>query len=333
MAYESERAAAVAAVEAACRLCRRVQESLVPADRLLKEDRSPVTVADFGAQAVINSLLERSFHDVPIVAEETARALREEGNEAVREAVAEHVAAVLPGLGAAAAMAAIDRGGYAGGESGRFWTVDPIDGTKGFLRRDQYAVALALVEEGEVVLGVLGCPCLPLSLEEPEGQAGCLFVAVRGEGAFTRALEGGAERAIRVDAVTDPARAVICESVEGAHSSHSDAARIAERLGVAVPSVRMDSQCKYAVLARGEASVYLRLPTRADYREKIWDHAAGALVIREAGGKVTDVTGARLDFTRGRTLEANRGIVATNGALHERVVAAVRETLGARRET
>ena len=78
----------------------------------------------------------------------------------------------------------------------------------------------------------------------------------------------------------------------------------------------MDSQAKYAVVARGEADIYLRLPTRADYREKIWDHAAGALIVAEAGGVVTDITGRPLEFNHGRELAANRGVIVTNGRLH-----------------
>ena len=89
----------------------------------------------------------------------------------------------------------------------------------------------------------------------------------------------------------------------------------------------MDSQAKYAAVARGDASIYLRLPTRKDYQEKIWDHAAGVAVITQAGGRVTDITGSPLDFTRGYTLAVNRGIIATNGAIHDAVVDAVRRVV------
>jgi 3'(2'), 5'-bisphosphate nucleotidase len=125
-----------------------------------------------------------------------------------------------------------------------------------------------------------------------------------------------------------PAEATFCESVESGHSSHDDAAVIAEKLGVTNPPYRIDSQCKYAAVARGDASIYLRLPTRADYEEKIWDHAAGWMVINEAGGRVTDVRGEPLDFSIGRTLKNNKGVVATNGKLHDQVIAVVREVLG-----
>jgi 3'-phosphoadenosine 5'-phosphosulfate (PAPS) 3'-phosphatase len=78
-------------------------------------------------------------------------------------------------------------------------------------------------------------------------------------------------------------------------------------------------------VARGEADIYLRAPNSRtpDYRENIWDHAAGALVVEEAGGKVTDVYGEALDWTTGRRLERNRGVLATNGRLHEAVVDAL----------
>jgi 3'(2'), 5'-bisphosphate nucleotidase len=123
----------------------------------------------------------------------------------------------------------------------------------------------------------------------------------------------------------DPQRARFCESVESGHSAHGDAEALAGRLGLSAPPLRMDSQAKYAVVARGEADIYLRLPTRADYREKIWDHAAGVLVVEEAGGVVTDITGKTLDFTHGSELAANRGVIVTNGRLHARVL----EALGA----
>jgi 3'(2'), 5'-bisphosphate nucleotidase len=91
----------------------------------------------------------------------------------------------------------------------------------------------------------------------------------------------------------------------------------------------MDSQCKYGAVARGDASIYLRLPTRSDYQEKIWDHAAGMLVVEQAGGRVSDIDGAPLDFRHGRTLARNRGVVATAGGVHARVLEAIREARAA----
>lgn len=328
MSYEAERSVAVDAVIRACRLCQNVRTVLVTADTMAKKDKSPVTVADFGVQAVISHELALAFPDDPLVGEEHASDLQGPEAATLRDRVVCGVRDVSPDMTEPQILDAIARGGYSGGAAGRHWTVDPIDGTKGFLRGEQYAVALALLEDGVPVLGVLGCPNLPLDAARPDGPAGAVFVAVRGQGAFVRALVETTESAVRVDSVARPSDAVFCESVESGHSAHDDSAEVARLLGVTRPACRMDSQCKYAAVARGDASIYLRLPTRADYEEKIWDHAAGWMVIREAGGQVSDVTGKPLDFSLGRTLRANKGVVATNGRIHDQVIAAVRQVLG-----
>ena len=328
MGFEKERRVAIEAVIKASHLCQVVQANLVNEESMAKKDKSPVTVADFGAQAVVSHDLMREFADDPMVGEEDAAELREAGAELMRKRVIESAQSISPDLGGDDVLRAIDHGTYVGGGTGRHWTLDPIDGTKGFLRGDQYAVALGLIENGEVVLGVLGCPNLPVRSAEPEGPRGCVFVAVQGQGAFMRTLEDATEHRVRVTDITDATQASFCESVESAHSSQSDSARVAELLGIEVPPFRIDSQCKYAAVSRGDASIYLRLPTRKGYEEKIWDHAAGCMVIREAGGRVTDVRGDELDFSLGRTLRNNLGVIVTNGHLHDRVVDAVKKTLG-----
>jgi HAL2 family 3'(2'),5'-bisphosphate nucleotidase len=324
----AERAAALDAVLAASRVCQEVQRRLVAGGALAKGDKSPVTVADFAAQAIVSHLLFRAFPDVPLVGEEDAGALRQPENAGLKAQVVAAVQAVLPELDDAGVLAAIDRGVAEGGPAGRCWVLDPIDGTKGFLRQEQYAVALGLLEEGAVVLGALGCPALSPTAADGAPAEGCAFIAVRGQGAATRRLDDPAESPIRVDGVTDPAAARLCESVESGHTDQSSSARVAAALGLSAAPVRMDSQAKYAAVARGDASIYLRLPTRADYVERIWDHAAGAIVIEEAGGTVTDVDGRPLDFSRGRGLSGNRGVIATSGPVHAAVLAAVRGVLG-----
>src|SRR5690606_6751478 len=121
------------------------------------------------------------------------------------------------------------------------------------------------------------------------------------------------------------ADATFCESVEAGHSAHGDQAAIAEKLGITKPSVRMDSQAKYGSIARGAGDIYLRLPVKATYQEKIWDHAAGDLIVREAGGRVTDIHGKSLDFSVGRTLANNKGVVAAPAASHPKVLSVVQE--------
>jgi HAL2 family 3'(2'),5'-bisphosphate nucleotidase len=334
-----ERAAAVRAVRLAMGVTQAVQRSLVTQDTLQKKDKSPVTVADYASQAVVCAVLAEALGDLPVVGEENADELRQDANAELRASVVRHAAAALgrdasdEAANEAAILASIDRGGFDPVREpgrGRYWALDPIDGTKGFLRAEQYAVALALIDEGRVVLGVLGCPNLPGGGGEGGGGVGVLMTATRGGGAEALSFTGEGDRGtpIRVSDVTRTAEARFCESVESGHSDQDQSAQIAVRLGITQPAVRMDSQAKYAAVGRGDASIYLRLPTRADYREKVWDHAAGCIVVEEAGGRVTDITGRPLDFSRGRTLSANKGVVATNGAIHDAVVDAVRSTLG-----
>ena len=89
----------------------------------------------------------------------------------------------------------------------------------------------------------------------------------------------------------------------------------------------MDSQAKYAVLAAGGGELLLRLISEKapDYKEKIWDQAAGLIVVEQAGGVVTDLDGKPLDFSQGRSLAQNRGVVVSNGLLHETVLAGLRK--------
>lgn len=315
-----------------------------------KSDASPVTIGDFGAQALIISAIRQSFPDDEIIAEEEASLLRQD--DELRSEIWNLVKATRledetdKRIGGAVESAdsmldLIDSGKSKGGATGRFWALDPIDGTKGFLRGGQYAVCLALIVDGQVQVGVLGCPNLPvddtvaltsqMGAEQSDGDGkGVLFAAVAGQGATSRCMTDGSlgePQPIQMRSVSDITQAIFCESVEAGHSSHSDQAAIAAKLGIRHASVRMDSQAKYGSIARGAGDIYLRLPVKATYEEKIWDHAAGDLIVREAGGRVTDVNGARLDFTRGRTLARNKGVVAAATAIHEQVLAVVKEVL------
>jgi 3'(2'), 5'-bisphosphate nucleotidase len=320
--FDRERTIASQAVREAARICRAVRGKHGP-DPVSKGDLSPVTVADFGSQALICATLAAAFPDDPIMAEEDAADLRKPEHAEVLDRVAAEVAAIRPGTDPEAVLRWIDHGNL-DRFAGRFWTLDPIDGTKGFLRGEQYAIALALIVDGRVEVAALACPNLEQS-RVASGPVGALYMAVRGRGATVSPLDGDdAERPITASDRDDPTRARLCESVESGHSAHNESAAVAARLGVTEPPVRLDSQAKYATVASGVADVYLRLPTRVDYREKIWDHAAGALIVAEAGGTVSDIDGNPLDFTLGSTLAANRGVVATNGRLHRRVLDALK---------
>lgn len=315
---------AIDAVKIASELCVQVQSEMVSSDAIQKFDRSPVTVADFSSQAIICKIIRDVFPDENIVAEEDAQSLKQ--NSELLERVTGYVNCSVSddtrenhSISPKIVCDWIDMG--CGDISDRFWTLDPIDGTKGFLRQDQYAIALAWIVGGEVQLGVLGCPNLPHVIDDPNSERGCLFVAVKGKGTAIYTLNGEYKRRVKVS--EDSSR--LAESYESTHGDSNTHIKIANQLSFKKPALQIDSQAKYGVVARGEASLYLRLPNPAypDYRECIWDHAAGQIVVEEAGGKVTDANGKQLSFLSGKRMINNRGVVATNGILHTEVLSII----------
>lgn len=350
MAYEKELQVAQLAVARASILTKAVFAEKAKGT-ISKEDKSPVTIGDYGAQALIIAAIKHNFPQDEVVGEEEASSLREQKDlsskiwDLVKTTKLSDTDsdAILGGpiQSEDDMLKAIDAGNSAGGNKGRIWALDPIDGTKGFLRGGQYAVCLALMVDGDVKVGVLGCPNLPVDDSQPltedmgvaandkEGY-GVLFSAVQGEGARSQPLTKGPVsqgHPIAVSKISDVSQGVMCESVEAGHSSKGDNAQIAEKLKITGKPVQMDSQAKYGSVARGAGDIYLRLPVRKDYVEKIWDHAAGDLIVREAGGQVTDIHGNRLDFSRGRTLTENKGVIATPANIHAEVLKAVGEVL------
>ena len=309
------------AVRKAARLMRVIQRETVVSS-LTKGDKSPVTVADFSAQALIGYMLKTSFPDIPMVAEETSTALRAPEGADLLAQVTGYVQREFSGATEESVCEWIDHGGAESGK--RFWVLDPIDGTKGYLRGDQYAVALALIENGKVQIGALGCPNLTDAITPDPDGPGCVVIAARGQGTWVSSMEAGNEnwRQLKVSDCSEGSQTRLMRSFESGHTDVGLIDEIADHLGVQVEPVRMDSQAKYAVLSAGGGEVILRLlsPSRLDYKEKIWDQATGALILEEAGGCITDLDGKPLDFTQGRMLVNNRGVLASNGHLHEQLL-------------
>lgn len=327
-------AAAIHAVADASRVCRLVQANMGKLRAITKDDASPVTVADFASQAVVSRRLAERLGNIILVGEETSAFLRNPEHAAQLDATLAAVREVWPDATEAELLDAIDAGAADTHHAG-YWTLDPIDGTKGFLRGEQYAVALAYVERGEPAVAVLAGPALPrdlsLPLDRPD-RHGSLYFAVRGEGTYELPADQPSAHPVRLvrprRAEDEPIR--LCASVEASHTNLSETDRVMQavdaRVGTRHELVQIDSQCKYAVVARGQADAYLRLPTRRGYVERIWDHAAGALIASEAGCAVTDARGAQLDFSRGRGLEKNRGILCAPPREHGLILSAIAAT-------
>lgn len=324
------------AVISASGVCRQVQSALDQVRSITKDDRSPVTVADFASQAIVALELRDRLGEIGLVAEEASAFLRADEHAPHLDATLAAVQEVRPGITADEMLSAIDIG--AGDADHRaFWTLDPIDGTKGFLRNQQYAVALAYIEDGTPSIGVMGCPNLPRDMSEPldvPDPEGCLYMALRNEGVYEASAIDPDDDPIRLTRLdhAEGEDIAVCASVEKAHTDLGKVGEILEILrtthGETVGEpVRLDSQCKYSVVARGQADAYLRLPTKKGYIERIWDHAAGALIASESGVAVTDIFGRELDFSHGRGLEVNKGVVAAPPRLHGLLIGAI-ETLG-----
>ncbi|UCF57422.1 MAG: 3'(2'),5'-bisphosphate nucleotidase [Deltaproteobacteria bacterium] len=319
MSYEREKHVAFEAALSAAKLCEQVRQEIGPKS-IEKKDGTPVTVADFGAQAVICRTIAEAFPGDQVVGEEDGATLREPAMGGTLENVTEYVQRIIPDATQGTVITWINRG--KGDVGPRYWAIDPIDGTKGFLRGDQYAVAVALVEEGRVKLGVLACPSLPINPEDDGGEKGVLFAAVRGQGANMFSITGSQPCAIGVASPDHMADLPFVESVESAHCDHPKQLAVAQAVGIQAPSLKVDGQAKYGIVARGEALLYLRFPSSLSptYLEKIWDHAAGAIIVEEAGGCVTDMQGRPLNFSQGPDMIDNQGIIAGNLSIHEKVL-------------
>lgn len=204
-----------------------------------KNDASPVTEADEKAEALILPALAALTPEIPVVAE---------------EAVA---AGSIPEV------------------AGRFWLVDPLDGTKEFISRNgEFTVNIALIEDGVPVLGAVFAPAL-----------GRLFAGAVGEGAFIEDDAGRRPIACRV-----PPEAGLTVV---ASRSHGDAAALDAFLaGRKVAELRgAGSSLKICLIAAGEADLYPRLG-----RTMEWDIAAGHAVLSAAGGRLTEVDGGVLAY-------------------------------------
>jgi len=336
--------------------CRIRAESSVKS--ILKEDRSPVTLADMGIQAIAGALLEHYLPDAVLIGEENADYLRSESGADDLEKVTGYVHSFLPHARPGRVCHWIDKGRgrphslsnnskidgtiagnvpFGEGEShsipeGSFWTLDPIDGTKGFLRGGQYATGLAFIKNGEVELAAIGCPELELQDYKFLGKGIAVF-AVRGKGCWALSLDDPEDLKrwvrVKVSNCKEIFQVRLLDSFDPEHKNAEKNQRVREMLGIKPEPIIMDSMAKQALIAAGGAEIFFRTLPRKEpgHREKIWDVAPGALAITEAGGRVTDLNGQALDFSAGLTLARNPGLVATNGFLHEAVLDAIRQAM------
>jgi 3'(2'), 5'-bisphosphate nucleotidase len=193
----------------------------------------------------------------------------------------------------------------------RVWMVDPMDGTKQFIERiGEFSVMIGLAVEGAAQLGVVYHPT-----------ADRIYYAAPGLGAFVE--EQWTTKRLRVAALDEPARMIMAMS-RSHHSPTVD--RIRERLGI-TREIRSGSVgLKFGLLAEGRAHLYIHAGSKTNQ----WDTCAPEAILRAAGGRVTDTNGAPLSYNTPE-IRNLRGIVASNGLIHDAAVTAVAAVLAERK--
>ncbi len=306
------------AVRLAANLCAQVQRHYL--SRTDKDNREPVTIADYGSQAIIGRALMQHYPHDAVIAEESGQQFRELLNAEQKTQVLSLLSNLLDiSVVEAVVTSWLDQG--RGKKAAQTWVIDPIDGTKGFLAMRQYAIGVGLLVNGELAGSVMAAPGYA------EGM-GALFYAENNV-AYREPLAASEEGLrLQVSNRTDPFELRIVQSFERAHASKERMAMVRQRLDIPADNVEeLDSMVKYALVASGEADIYLRLPRKDnEYAHRAWDHAAGVALVLAAGGSVTDLVGNPLDFSQGAILP-HTGMVATNGHIHNHVLEVIQEVM------
>ncbi|KAI1189941.1 carbohydrate phosphatase [Nemania serpens] len=365
--YAHELQTALRAVQSAA----KISQSVLRAEdkgTVEKSDLSPVTIADFAVQALLASSVRAAFPADGLVGEESAAELRadpallrrvwelllrlrddygyDEGGDKDKDSSG-CGGGLLP-RSPEDMCEIIDRcGSGEPGASRRVWVFDPIDGTKTFVRREAYAINVALLEDGKQVLSVVGCPTLSADADadtkeyidnstvDPSGR-GSIVSAIRGQGTYIRPLvadDAVVPRKIS-PRIYDPAntadlRVVSCYSIvdSGVDAAHD---AIAAHLGITSKGHDLLSWVlRWVTLGLGLADVTVWVYKSRERTGKIWDHAGAMLLFEEIGGKITDVDGKDIDLSVGRKMTGNHGFVAAPSSLHHVVLEAVRDVLHA----
>jgi 3'(2'), 5'-bisphosphate nucleotidase len=189
----------------------------------------------------------------------------------------------------------------------RVWIVDPMDGTSEFVAgRTEFTVMIGLAVDGKPIMGVV---YLPVEKKRYSAESGC--------GAFVE--EGSSKRQIRVSPESDPGRATIAAS-----RSHDSATsqRIREALAFGAVVRAGGVGLKVAMICEGLAHVYIHVGPGTNQ----WDTCAPEIILHEANGRMTDVANKPLDYNTANPKNL-QGLIASNGVLHDRAVAAATRIL------
>lgn len=190
----------------------------------------------------------------------------------------------------------------------RLWLIDPMDGTKGFVQKNgDFAVQIGLAEDGEMILGVVFLPFFNQ-----------LYYAVKGNGAFAIENDESPKR-LQVSDKSEFSQMILAVSRDHRSSKMS---RIAEYFGIPYEVQRGSVGLKIGLIANQICDIYIHLSPRT----KHWDSAAPEIIIKEAGGELTDLFGEQIIYNTEDVHNYN-GLLATNGVSHQKAVDALRPLL------
>ncbi|MFX0187477.1 MAG: inositol monophosphatase family protein [Candidatus Hodarchaeota archaeon] len=270
-----------------------------------KYDKSTVTMADFASQIYIISKLKELFPRDQIFAEEDELNLVDhKAEEAIEQCFRD---LNIDNIIDFKAML-----NYRGKPSPRQWNVDPIDGTLGYQKDLSYAIGICLVEKSDQKISVIGVP-------NYNGNGSAIFSAELYQGAKA-SYRGSDFNTIHVSTQNDIKKARMC------HSLHYDmpwVVQFADKTGI-TERIQLDSMAKFCMIADGSYDIYIK-PIMG-FEAYSWDYCAGDLLVREAGGIVTDLDEERLIFENNKCILRAPGILTTNGILHREVADIIRKT-------
>jgi 3'(2'), 5'-bisphosphate nucleotidase len=303
------------AARLAARLTRRLQAQIERLDKPREGKTEPVTLADYGAQALLCRAICLHEPQSAVIAEESGAQFRQLLSPSRQEELAALLAELLGEAVTPSQVAEwLDFG--AGRQAARTWIIDPIDGTKGFITGRHYAICAGLLEGEAITEGVMACP----AYEGLEG--GALFYAQRGA-CWREPLEGGPAQQVRVAPQRPPSEMHVVHSLENRRVVNARVQAVLQEAQLHEARIsELDSMEKYALVACGDADVLLRLEELENLRpHAVWDHAAGVALVQAAGGLATDTAGQPLIFYQGATMP-NRGFFVSSGPPHAALVRA-----------
>ncbi len=268
-----------------------------------KEDESPVTLADFASQIFIINKIKELFPEDHIIAEEDSGAF-------INQNVEDIIKKCYNSLNLVFEDDFKDTLNYRGSISKRQWTIDPIDGTKGFQKHLAYAIGIGFMVQAEPTICAIGVP-------NYKNTKLTIFSAEKNHGAKVSYGDQNFTK-INVSNKKEIKKFRICYSL---HYNKPWVLNFARSLGV-TNFIPLDSMAKLCMVADGSSELYIK-PMNMQ-RSFTWDFLPGELLVKEAGGMITDIRGNPIQYVNDKCKITAPGLIASNGIRHEELLSALK---------